>query len=86
MEYLPCVNRLRDVAREYWFELLIGALAVSAMCELVIASGSDTSLWFDMPAVALAIAAALRPPALSVRRPGCLLAPGDGDLVRRRSA
>ena len=56
MEYLPCVNRFRDVAREYWFELLIGALAISAMCELVIASGRDTSLWFDMPLVALAIA------------------------------
>ena len=56
MEYVPCVNRFRDVAREYWFELLIGALAISAMCELVIASGRDTSLWFDMPLVALAIA------------------------------
>jgi signal transduction histidine kinase len=56
VEYLPCVNRFRDVAREYWFELLIGALAISAMCELVIASGRDTSLWFDMPLVALAIA------------------------------
>ena len=56
MEYVPYVNRFRDVAREYWFELLIGALAISAMCELVIASGRDTSLWFDMPLVALAIA------------------------------
>jgi signal transduction histidine kinase len=56
VEYLPFVSRLRDVAREYWFELLIGALAVSAMCELVIATGLESSLWFDMPAVALAIA------------------------------
>jgi signal transduction histidine kinase len=55
VEYLPCVNRFRDVAREYWFELLIGALAISALCELVIASGRDTSLWFDIPAVAIAI-------------------------------
>ena len=31
-------------------------------------------------------AAALRTSALSVRRPGCLLAPGRGDLVRRRTA
>jgi signal transduction histidine kinase len=56
VEYLPFVSRLRDVAREYWFELLIGALAVSAMCELVIATGLESSLWFDMPAVVLAIA------------------------------
>jgi signal transduction histidine kinase len=56
VEYLPFVSRLRDVAREYWFELLIGALAVSAMCELVIATGLESSLWFDMPAIALAIA------------------------------
>ena len=50
------MNRFRDVAREYWFELLIGALGISAICELVIAQGAERSLWFDMPAVAIAIA------------------------------
>jgi signal transduction histidine kinase len=49
-------GRIEDVAREYWFELLIGALAVAAMLELVIGRDSpgapDTTLWFSVPAVA----------------------------------
>jgi signal transduction histidine kinase len=48
--------RIRYLAREYWFELLIGALAVAAMLELVIGRNSpgapDTTLWFSVPAVA----------------------------------
>ena len=47
---------MRYLAREYWFELLIGALAVAAMLELVIGRNSpgapDTTLWFSVPAVA----------------------------------
>jgi signal transduction histidine kinase len=49
-------SRISDVGREYWFELLIGALAVAAMLELVIGRDSpgapDTTLWFSVPAVA----------------------------------
>jgi signal transduction histidine kinase len=49
-------SRIEGVAREYWFELLIGALAVAAMLELVIGRNSagapDTTLWFSVPAVA----------------------------------
>jgi signal transduction histidine kinase len=49
-------SRISYVAREYWFELLIGALAVAAMLELVIGRNSpgapDTTLWFSVPAVA----------------------------------
>jgi signal transduction histidine kinase len=49
-------SRIEDVAREYWFELLIGALAVAAMLELIIGRNSpgapDTTLWFSVPAVA----------------------------------
>jgi signal transduction histidine kinase len=48
--------RIRYLAREYWFELLIGVLAVAAMLELVIGRNSpgapDTTLWFSVPAVA----------------------------------
>jgi signal transduction histidine kinase len=49
-------SRISYVAREYWFELLIGVLAVAAMLELVIGRDSpgapDTTLWFSVPAVA----------------------------------
>src|SRR5688572_256556 len=47
---------MRYIAREYWFELLIGTLAFAAMLELVIGRDSpgapDTTLWFSVPAVA----------------------------------
>lgn len=58
MRYVQRVSRIRIryLAREYWFELLIGALAVAAMLELVIGRNSpgapDTTLWFSVPAVA----------------------------------
>ena len=45
---------MSDLAREYWFELLVGALAVSGIVELVVSPGSPTtSLWFAVPAVAV---------------------------------
>jgi signal transduction histidine kinase len=48
--------RIRYLAREYWFELLIGALAIAAMLELVVGRNSpgapSTTLWFAVPAVA----------------------------------
>jgi signal transduction histidine kinase len=51
--------RIRSLAREYWFELLIGALAIAAMLELVIGRNSpgapDTTLWFSVPAVAVLV-------------------------------
>jgi signal transduction histidine kinase len=53
------MSRLRELTREYWFELLIGALAISAMLELVIGRNSpgapDTTLWFSVPAVAVLV-------------------------------
>jgi signal transduction histidine kinase len=61
VRYVQRVNRttLRDFAREYWFELLIGVLAISAMLELVIGRNSpgapDTTLWFSVPAVAVLV-------------------------------
>jgi signal transduction histidine kinase len=53
------VSRIRSIARVYWFELLIGALAVAAILDLVIGRNSpgapSTSLWFAVPAVAVLI-------------------------------
>jgi signal transduction histidine kinase len=53
------VTRVRYVAREYWFELLIVFLAIAGMLELVI--GRDypgapaTSLWIAIPTVAVVV-------------------------------
>ena len=56
MRYVQRVSRIRSIGREYWFELLIGVLAVAAMLELVIGRNSPgaptTTLWFAVPAVA----------------------------------
>jgi signal transduction histidine kinase len=52
-------SKINYFAREYWFELLIGALAVAAMLELVIGRNSSgapgTTLWFSVPAVAVIV-------------------------------
>ena len=45
---------IRQATREYWFELLIGALTVAGIAELVVSPGSPTtSRWFAVPALAL---------------------------------
>jgi signal transduction histidine kinase len=53
------MSRLRYLAREYWFELLIAVLAVAGMLELVVGRDSPgapaTSLWFSVPAVAVLV-------------------------------
>jgi hypothetical protein len=50
---------MRSAAREYWFELLIGALAIAAILELALGRNSpgapSTTLWFAVPAVALLV-------------------------------
>jgi signal transduction histidine kinase len=57
VRYVQRVSRIRSIARVYWFELLIGALAVAAIVDLVIGRNSpgapSTSLWFAVPAVAV---------------------------------
>jgi signal transduction histidine kinase len=57
VRYVQRVSRIRSIARVYWFELLIGALAVAAILDLVIGRNSpgapSTSLWFAVPAVAV---------------------------------
>jgi len=55
------VNRstLRDFAREYWFELLIGGLLIAATLELVLQYDSPgappTNIWLAVPAVAVLV-------------------------------
>jgi hypothetical protein len=53
------VSRIEDLARGYWFELLIAALAIAGMVELVVGRESPgaptTTLWFSIPAVALLV-------------------------------
>jgi signal transduction histidine kinase len=59
VQYLQRMSRIRHVAREYWFELLIGALAIAAIIELVVGRNSpgapSTTLWFAIPAVAVIV-------------------------------
>jgi signal transduction histidine kinase len=53
------MRRAQDVARDYWFELLIGVLTIVGMLELVI--GRDLpraptmALWLSVPAVAVLV-------------------------------
>jgi signal transduction histidine kinase len=53
------MSRIRYVAREYWFELLIAFLAIAGMLELVVGRDSPgappTSLWFAIPTVAVLV-------------------------------
>src|SRR5688572_4566238 len=50
---------MRYIAREYWFEVLIAALAIAAVLELIIGRNSpgapSTTLWFAVPAVAVIV-------------------------------
>jgi signal transduction histidine kinase len=61
VRYVHRVNRstLRGFAREYWFELLIGGLLVTAMLELVLQYDSPgappTSIWLAVPTVAVLV-------------------------------
>jgi signal transduction histidine kinase len=59
LEYVHPVIRIRHLARENWFELLIAVMAVAGMLELVIgrdAPGAPTTtLWFSIPAIAILV-------------------------------
>jgi len=45
-------SRLREFGREYWFELLIGALGVAAVIELILPPGApSSSRWLAVPAL-----------------------------------
>jgi signal transduction histidine kinase len=59
VRYVQRMSRVRYVAREYWFELLIAVLGIAAMLELIIGRDSpgapSTSLWLAVPAVAVTV-------------------------------
>ncbi|HZM18738.1 MAG TPA: sensor histidine kinase [Gaiellaceae bacterium] len=48
------MSRIRRISREYWFELLVGALTVASLIELILSPGApSSSMWFAVPAVAV---------------------------------
>ena len=53
------MSRIRHIAREYWFELLIVALTISAMVQLIVnrdtPGAPTTSLWLSLPAMAVLV-------------------------------
>jgi signal transduction histidine kinase len=59
VEYLQRVSRVRHVAREYWFELLIVALTIAAIVQLIVNRDSpgapSVTLWFSLPAMAVLV-------------------------------
>ena len=59
MRYVRHVIRIRDVARRYWFELLIAFLAVAGMLELLVGRDSPgappTRLWIAVPVVGVLV-------------------------------
>ena len=59
MRYVRRVSRIRYVARQYWFELLIAFLAIAGMLELVVGRNSPaappTTLWIAIPSVGVLV-------------------------------
>jgi hypothetical protein len=57
VEYVQRVSQVRDLARRYWFDVLVAALAIVAMLQVVLGFGSSgapqTTLWFCIPAIAI---------------------------------
>jgi signal transduction histidine kinase len=53
------VRQDRDLARHYWFDVLVAVLAIVAMLEVVLGRGSPgaprTTLWFSVPAIAILV-------------------------------
>src|SRR6186997_3668768 len=44
-------DRATQLAREYWFELLFGAIGVAAVIELLLPPAATSSRWFALPAL-----------------------------------
>jgi hypothetical protein len=57
--YVQPVSQVRDLARHYWFDVLVAVLAIVAMLEVVLGRGSPaaprTTLWFSVPAIAILV-------------------------------
>jgi len=61
VEYVRRVSQVRDLARRYWFDVLVAALAIVAILEVVLGFGSpgapQTTLWFSVPAIVVLVLA-----------------------------
>ena len=61
VSYVQRVSQVRDLARRYWFDVLVAVLAIVAMLEVVLGRGSpgapETTLWFCVPAIAILVLA-----------------------------
>jgi len=59
VKYVQHVTRIRHLAREYWFELLVAVMAFAGMLELIVGRNSPgappTTLWLAVPAVAVLV-------------------------------
>jgi signal transduction histidine kinase len=58
VEYGQRVSHLRNLARQYWFDLLVALLVIVAMLEVALGRGQPrgaphTTLWFCLPAIAI---------------------------------
>jgi hypothetical protein len=53
------VSQVQDLARRWWFDVLVAALAIVAMLEVALGRGSpgapQTTLWFCLPAIAILV-------------------------------
>ena len=52
------MSHLRNLARQYWFDLLVALLVIAAMVEVALGRGNPrgaphTTLWFCLPAIAI---------------------------------
>ena len=61
VSYVQRVSQVRDLARRYWFDVLVAVLAIVAMLEVVLGHGSpgapQTTLWFSVLAIAILVLA-----------------------------
>jgi signal transduction histidine kinase len=61
--YVHHVSRIEQLARTYWFDLLIALLAIVAMLDVALGRGSPgaptTTLWFCLPAIAILVPAVI---------------------------
>jgi signal transduction histidine kinase len=53
------VDRIRQLARQYWFDVVVALLAIAAMLQVALGRGSHgaprTTLWFCIPAIAIMV-------------------------------
>jgi signal transduction histidine kinase len=57
VQYFQLMNRVGNVAKEYWWELLIAAMLIAGIVQLIVENGSPgaptSTLWFQIPALCL---------------------------------